>query len=121
MAGRPPENWNTTRSWPNWCAARIWVSVDTAGTTAVPAAQVRPEASAPAPFSVAGAQVREAERAAWLARLALAQQTFAAYRDATRYPRSSQPLAVVRAAHGEAPRRVQACRALHEIARISKT
>src|SRR5205085_9986199 len=62
--------------------------------TAVPAAQVRPEASAPAPFSVAGAQVREAERAAWLARLALAQQTFAAYRDATRYPRSSQPLAL---------------------------
>jgi hypothetical protein len=46
-----------------------------------------------APFSVAGLQARQAQRELWQQRLERAQATLDAYRQATRYPHESQPLA----------------------------
>lgn len=52
------------------------------------------EAATPvrAPFSAAGLQARQAQRALWETRLERARQTLDAYRQATLYPHSSQPL-----------------------------
>jgi hypothetical protein len=51
-------------------------------------------ASSQAPFSVAGEQARQAQLELWQLRLAHAQSTLDAYRAASRYPRTSQPLAL---------------------------
>ena len=45
-----------------------------------------------APFSAAGLQARQAQRAVWQQRLERAQTTLDAYRQSTRYPHESQPL-----------------------------
>jgi hypothetical protein len=46
-----------------------------------------------APFSAAGLQARQAQRSLWRQRLERAQATLDAYRQSTRYPPESQPLA----------------------------
>src|SRR6185295_17651681 len=45
------------------------------------------------PFSVAGVQARAAQRELWRQRLERAQGTLEAYRQSTRYPFESQPIA----------------------------
>ncbi len=49
--------------------------------------------SSGAPLSPQGAEQRQAQRVLWQRRLERAEQTFAAYKDATRYPHESRPLA----------------------------
>ena len=44
------------------------------------------------PYSAAGLQARQAQLALWRARYARAEQTYASYRDATRYPHDSRPM-----------------------------
>ena len=46
-----------------------------------------------APFSTQGLQQRQAQQALWQRRYERAEQSFAAYKDATRYPPESRPLA----------------------------
>jgi hypothetical protein len=52
-----------------------------------------PSAAAPAPAPVARAPDRSAARALWRQRLERAQRTLDSYREATRYPHDSRPLA----------------------------
>jgi hypothetical protein len=56
------------------------------------AAPATAAAASAAPFSVAGAQAREAQREIWQQRLERAQSTLQAYRASTRYPHESQPI-----------------------------
>lgn len=50
-------------------------------------------AAGAAPFSAVAVQAREAQREIWRQRLERAQATLQAYRDSTRYPHESQPIA----------------------------
>lgn len=86
-------------------AGLLWVVLD--GPPAPPSHGPRAERSAPAtahavvasrpagsaPFSASGLQAREAERALWQQRLERAQGALEAYRESTRYPHGSQPIA----------------------------
>lgn len=56
-------------------------------------AVLAPRPSGSAPFSAAGVQARQAERALWQQRLERAQGALEAYRESTRYPPGSQPIA----------------------------
>lgn len=49
-------------------------------------------AAAGGPFSAAGLQQRQAQLALWQGRYERAEQTYASYRDATRYPHESRPI-----------------------------
>jgi hypothetical protein len=85
-------------------ALLAWQVLAPTATTPPPARlAAAPHASAPpasaaaastprGPYSLAGLRAREAQRVLWQRRLERAQQTLDAYREATRYPPTSQPL-----------------------------
>ncbi|MGZ8259097.1 MAG: hypothetical protein ACXWUL_00935, partial [Caldimonas sp.] len=75
--------------------------VERAAAQSPPATSAAP---ARAPFSVEGEQLRQAQHALWRERLALAQHTLDSYREGSRYPSSSQPIALhADQAHPNAP------------------
>ncbi|MBX3653517.1 MAG: hypothetical protein KF686_04985 [Ramlibacter sp.] len=52
-----------------------------------------PGAAGTGPFSAAGLDARQTQLALWRGRYERAEQTYASYRDATRYPHESRPIA----------------------------
>ena len=95
--------------WMWWLAAAVpaltWVvraALDSPSAVSQPSSdsratsnvQLRPEPAhpVPVPFSAAGLQARQAQRALWQERLERAQGTLDAFRQSTRYPHESQPL-----------------------------
>jgi hypothetical protein len=95
--------------WAWWLAAVVlavtwvvWAALDSRPAVSQPAdaarapSKVQPRAEpappARAPFSAAGLQARQAQRALWQQRLERAQGTLDAFRQSTRYPHASQPL-----------------------------
>ena len=70
------------------------VSQPSSDSRATSNVQLRPEPAhpVPVPFSAAGLQARQAQRALWQERLERAQGTLDAFRQSTRYPHESQPL-----------------------------
>lgn len=71
-----------TRPAPSPSSSRSAAAAPAAGT-----------AAGSAPFSASGVRTREALRTLWEQRLERAQATLAAYRESTRYPHESQPIA----------------------------